>query len=173
MSTCRNSDRADGILFRQSVLDISLLAFFCHGGWGACLSTYSIATHTMSQAVVQPFTGGDDLDDGLDVAPEYIQATTHDGDVDIDIHHSDAEADPNGFFSEDEDDVRADDGSPDEEREDDTGAQVGQKRKATTGEKDQSEGNGTPLTDLEKKKKRKVKAKERSEKVGKDTHQGL
>ena len=114
----------------------------------------------MSQAAVQPFTGGDDLDDGLDVAPEYIQSTTNDGDAD---------ADPNGFFSEDEDDVRTDDGSPDEEREEDFGAQVGQKRKATAGETpDQSRSDGAPLTDAEKKKKRKVKAKERSEKVGKD-----
>ncbi|GHJ85211.1 hypothetical protein NliqN6_1613 [Naganishia liquefaciens] len=109
----------------------------------------------MSQAAVQPFTGGDDLDDGLDVAPEYIQSTTHDADGD---------ADPNRFFSEDEEDGRADDGSPDEEREEDADAQVGQKRKATAGETDQSRSDGAPLTDAEKKKKRKVKAKERSEK---------
>lgn len=119
----------------------------------------------MSQSAQQPFTGGDDLDDGLDVAPEYIQATVNDGDVDI--HQSDVEEDAQGFFSEDEDAAQL--GlSQDEEREEDESAQVGQKRKATAGEKDRAEGSDAPLTDLEKKKKRKLQAKERREKVGKN-----
>jgi hypothetical protein len=160
------SIRSRGGYSLPSFLDISLLPFF--RSWYGSQFVSTLVSPAMSQAAAQPFTGGDDLDDGLDVAPEYIQSQAHDGDADVDIHHSDVEADANGFFSEDEDDVRADDASADE-REEDTEAQVGQKRKATAGEKG-VEGSGAPLTDLEKKKKRKVKAKERSEKVGKDTH---
>lgn len=107
-------------------------------------------------STVPPYTGGDDLDDGLDVAPEYIQATTADAPA------SDA-GDAQGFFSEDEDAVQDEQS---EEREEDDSAQVGAKRKATAGEKDGEAG--APLTDAEKKKKkRKTQAKERREKVGK------
>jgi hypothetical protein len=98
-----------------------------------------------------PYTGGDDLDDGLDVAPEYIAATTADAPA------SEA-GDAQGFFSDDEDEPRA---SESDEREEDDSAQVGEKRKATAA------GEGAPLTDAEKKKKRKTQAKERREKVGK------
>jgi hypothetical protein len=105
-------------------------------------------------ATAPPYTGGDDLDDGLDVAQEYIQATA------ADAAASDA-GDAQGFFSDDEDAVRVEQS---EEREEDDSAQVGTKRKATAGEN--GEG-GAPLTDAEKKKKRKTQAKERREKVGK------
>ncbi|KAJ9103011.1 hypothetical protein QFC20_004819 [Naganishia adeliensis] len=99
-----------------------------------------------------PYNGGDDLDDGLDVAPEYIQATTADAPA------SDA-GDAQGFFSEDEDAVQDEQS---EEREEDDSAQVGTKRKATAREKGGEAG--APLTDAEKKKKRKTQAKERREK---------
>lgn len=123
----------------------------------------------MTQAAAQPYTGGDDLDDGLDVAPEYIPTGAIDGE-DGDIRHSDAGGDAQGFFSEDE----GDDGSDqDDERDDDGSAQVGQKRKATAGESERGQVSGVALNDEEKKKKRKLKAKERSEKVGKNDFSSL
>lgn len=118
----------------------------------------------MTQAAAQPYTGGDDLDDGLDVAPEYMPTGAIDGD-DVDIRHSDAGEDAQGFFSEDEGDNGSD---QDDERDEDDSAEVGQKRKATTGESERAQVSGAPLSDQEKKKKRKLKAKERSEKVGKN-----
>ncbi|KAI5451868.1 Protein cms1 [Naganishia albida] len=96
-----------------------------------------------------PYTGGDDLDDGLDVAPEYIAATT------TDAPPSDAGGDAQGFFSDDDEEAQ----DESDERDEDSRAQVGDKRKAT------AVGEGTPLTDAEKKKKkRKTQAKERREK---------
>lgn len=102
-------------------------------------------------ATASPYTGGDDLDDGLDVAPEYIAATT------TDAPPSDAGGDAQGFFSDDDEEAQ----DESDERDEDSRAQVGDKRKATAA------GEGAPLTDAEKKKKRKTQAKERREKVGK------
>ncbi|KAJ9109335.1 hypothetical protein QFC21_000664 [Naganishia friedmannii] len=114
----------------------------------------------MTQAAAQPYTGGDDLDDGLDVASEYMPTGAIDGE-DGDIRHSDTGGDAQGFFSEDEGD---DLDHQDDERDEDGSAEVGQKRKATAGESERGQVSGAALSDLEKKKKRKLKTKERSEK---------
>jgi len=114
----------------------------------------------------QPITGGDDLDDDLDLQPDFMAASDAEDDDEQDaiMSNGDAEDLPNprqaeedtAFISEDEE---AGPAKP-----------VVKKRKAEEERPNANNASGSgsnvPLSDAEKKKKRKVKEKERKEKVG-------
>jgi hypothetical protein len=122
---------------------------------------------TADRMKADTITGGDDLEDDLDLQPDFMAASDVEDDDEGDaiMSNGDEEDLPNpaeagdaaDFLSDDEEDS----GVPNEA--------VGKKRKAEEERPTNAGSSGGPstaLSDADKKKKRKLKEKERKEKVG-------
>lgn len=115
--------------------------------------------------MADPITGGDDLEDDLDLQPDFMAASDVDSDNEGNeiMSNGDEEDLPNPMEGGDATGFLSDDDEEPSEA-------VGQKRKAKeerpNNNASSSAGPSTALSDADKKKKRKLKEKERKEKVG-------
>ena len=118
--------------------------------------------------MADPITGGDDLEDDLDLQADFMAASDaeEDNEGDAIMSNGDEEDLPNPMEGGDAAAFLSDDEEDESEAPVET---VGQKRKAKEerpSNAGSSAGPSTPLSDADKKKKRKLKEKERKEKVG-------
>lgn len=122
---------------------------------------------TADRMKADTITGGDDLEDDLDLQPDFMAASDAEDDNEGDAIMSNGDeedlpiptegGDAADFLSDDDEDS----GVPNEA--------VGKKRKAEEERPSNAASSGGPstaLSDADKKKKRKLKEKERKEKVG-------
>jgi protein CMS1 len=119
-----------------------------------------------------PITGGDDLDDDLDLQPDFMAASDGEDDNEQDaiMSNGDEEDLPRPQTNEDAAVFLS------EDEEAGSSKRLAKKRKA---EEERpvpnvasGSGAGMPLSEVDKKKKRKLKEKERKEKVGQSYHFG-
>ena len=114
----------------------------------------------------QPITGGDDLDDDLDLQPDFMAASDAEDDDEQDaiMSNGDEEDLPNPRQAEEETAFI----SEDEEAGPVKPAVKKRKAEEERPNANNASGSGSnaPLSDADKKKKRKLKEKERKEKVG-------
>ena len=116
-------------------------------------SNYNMAQTTSKKQPKPDITGGDDLDDGLELDPDLLASSDNE---DEDIPDQDAD------IGDEETRPEADE---DDEQDDDSGAEVGEKRK-----RDGAEDLNEEERQAEKKRRQKEKFKERKAKVSQNSH---